>query len=91
MEGEGSPGFTGSLLGMMSSLFNVYGKNYGPGEKQWSGTAISAVALSAAFMVYVQTPNYPSFISRSKGIRLVLTYIADFMVSLRGTAIVRLI
>ncbi|CUS10618.1 unnamed protein product [Tuber aestivum] len=46
------PGLTGSALGMLSTLFNVYGKKYEPGEKRWSGTAISAVVLSAVFILF---------------------------------------
>ena len=52
---RGSPGFTGSILGMLSALFNIYGKKYDPGEKRWSGTAISAVTLSGLLILFYGT------------------------------------
>jgi len=45
------PGLTGSALGMLSTLFNVYGKKYEHGEEKWSGTAISGVTLSGVFIL----------------------------------------
>ncbi|KAF8417132.1 hypothetical protein EV426DRAFT_700996 [Tirmania nivea] len=45
------PGFSSSTLGFMSSLFNVYGKNYARPEDQWSTSAILAVVFSSVFMV----------------------------------------
>ncbi|KAI5783687.1 hypothetical protein EDC01DRAFT_789363 [Geopyxis carbonaria] len=55
LEGVFMPGFTSSALGMMSSLFSVYGKVYDAGESQWGGTAITAVTLSAVFMLLYGT------------------------------------
>lgn len=46
------PGFTSSLLGLISTLFNVYGKVYTPPDQQWSGSSISATIVSAVFTIF---------------------------------------
>lgn len=45
------PGFSSSLIGFISSLFNVYGKEYDSRREQWSSSAILAVVLSCVFML----------------------------------------
>jgi len=45
------PGFMSSALGLMGSLFNVYGKVYTPPDTMWSSTSIIATVLSGVFML----------------------------------------